>query len=330
MKRRILALGIAALAFTFAHAQEKSTLHLSGTTNGVSTGKVYLHKFIDKYYTVIDSASIQKGTFSFSTKTVLPEIYGISLETKENPYMLFLDKNQITVKLDSASEYGNTEVKGSALHTLFKDYKSRKGVKIDEFIKQHSSSLVAAYALYRDFSYRLTPSEIQSNIQLLDPSLQNTTYVQVLNKLVKTLGNVSVGKKAPEFSAATPDGKIVSLSDRLGKGYLLIDFWASWCTPCRRENPEIVKVYQKYKDKGFDILAISLDKSKDKWIKAIADDHLEWTQISELKFWQSEIIGKYGVRAIPSNVLVDSKGIIVARNLFGEDLDHLLNELLSK
>lgn len=330
MKRRILALGIAALAFTLAHAQEKSTLHLSGTTNGVSTGKVYLHKFIDKYYTVIDSARIQKGTFSFSTKTVLPEVYGISFGTKDSPYMLFLDKNQITIKLDSVDQYRNTQVNGSAQHALFVQYKQQEDVKIDQFIKQYPSSIVAVYALYRDFSYRLTPAEIQANIKLLAPALQKTNYVQVLNNLIKTWDKVAVGKQAPEFSAKTPEGTTVSLSNRLGKGYLLIDFWASWCSGCRKENPGIVKVYNKYKDKGFDILGVSLDRTKDKWIKAIADDHLDWTQVSELKFWQSDAVTKYGIRVIPSNVLVDSKGTIVARNLFGEDLDKLLYQLLSK
>jgi len=330
MKRRILALVVAALAFTFVHAQEKSTLHLSGTTAGVSTGKVYLHKFIDKYYTVVDSARIQNGAFSFSTKAVLPEIYGISLGTKDSPYMLFLDKNQITVKLDSVNQYRNTQIKGSIPHALFVEYKKQDDVKIDEFIKQHPSSIVAAYALYRDYSYRLTPAQIQSNIKLLSPALQNSNYVKVLYNLIKIWDKVAVGKQAPEFSGKTPDGTTVSLSNRLGKGYLLVDFWASWCPGCRQENPGIVKVFQKYKDKGFDILAISLDKSKDKWVKAIADDHLDWTQISELKFWQSDPVTKYGIRVIPSNVLVDSKGTIVARNLFGEDLDHLLNKLLSK
>lgn len=330
MKRNFFILATLALSFALAQAQEKSTLRLNGTTSGVTTGKVYLQKFVDKYYVVIDSAKIQNGQFSFSTKSDLPEIYGISLGTKENPYMLFLDKNQITVKLDSASQYSRTEVSGSALHALYTDYMNQKDVKIDEFIKQHPSSLVSAYALYRHFAYRLTPAEIQTNIKLLDPSLHKTTYVQVLNKLVATLNNVSVGKKAPEFSGTTPDGKKVGLSDRLGKGYLLIDFWASWCSPCRKENPGIVKVYQKYKGKGFDILAFSLDKSKDQWVKAIANDHLDWTQISELKYWQSEVLNKYGVRSIPTNFLVDSKGIIVAKNVFGEDLDKLLGELLNK
>lgn len=330
MKRGLFALAVLVLSITFVQAQEKSTLRLNGTTSGVATGKVYLQKFIDKYYVVIDSARIENGRFSFSTKTELPEIYGISLSTKESPYMLFLDQNQIAVKLGPAPDYNNTEVTGSALHTLYTDYMNQKDVKIDEFIKQHPSSLVSAYALYRHFAYRLTPAEIQANIKLLDPSLQKTNYVQVLNKLVATLNNVSVGKKAPEFSGTTPDGKKVGLSDRLGKGYLLIDFWVSWCTPCRKENPGIVKVYQKYKDKGFDIIAISLDKSKDQWIKAIADDRLEWTQISELKQWQNEVLSKYGVRSIPSNFLVDSKGVIVAKNVFGEDLDKLLGELLNK
>ncbi|BEG99012.1 TlpA disulfide reductase family protein [Bacteroides sedimenti] len=329
MKKRLLILAVMAISLLSAQAQEKTPLRLSGTVVGVTNGKVYLQKFIDKYYVVIDSAKIQNGQFSFSTKTELPEIYGLSSNSKENPYLLFLDKNQITVKLDPA-DYDRTVVKGSALHALYTDYMNQKEVKIDQFIKQHPSSLVSAYALYRHFAYRLTPAEIEANIKLLDPSLHKTTYVQVLKKLVATLNNVSIGKKAPGFSGTTPDGKTVGLSDRLGKGYLLIDFWASWCTPCRKENPGIVKVYQKYKDKGFDILAISLDKSKEQWVKAIADDHLEWTQISELKQWQNEVLNKYGVRSIPANFLVDSKGVIVAKNVFGEDLEKILNELLNK
>lgn len=142
---------------------------------------------------------------------------------------------------------------------------------------------MSAYVLYRDFSYRLTPEEISQNLQLLDPALQNTPYVAVLKDLVNVLNSVSVGKQAPDFEANTPEGKTIKLSDHFGK-YLLLDFWASWCGPCRRENPNLVKAYQKYHEKGFDIFAVSLDKSKEAWLKGIKDDNLSWTHVSDLAF----------------------------------------------
>src|SRR5690606_31430035 len=119
----------------------------------------------------------------------------------------------------------------------------------------------------------------------------------------------------------------VKLSDHKGK-YLLVDFWASWCGPCRRENPNLVKAWQKYKDKGFDVFGVSLDRKKENWVKAIKDDQLTWTQVSDLKFWNSEAAKLYGVRAIPSNVLLSPDGTIIAKNLTGEALHSKLEQLL--
>lgn len=109
---------------------------------------------------------------------------------------------------------------------------------------------------------------------------------------------------------------------------MLLDFWASWCPPCRRENPNVVKAFQDYKDKNFTILGISLDNNKDKWLKAIADDQLTWTHVSDLKYWDSEIPALYGVRGIPANVLLDPNGVIIAKNITGEELHDTLREVI--
>lgn len=318
------------LASLYAFKGSEAQPVIRGTVAGVQSGKVYLQRFENKMYFVVDSAEIKRGEFSFRTPLHLPEIYGLTLDTAKSTFQLFLDKNPVTVKLDSAMAYRETVVQGSALQDQFDDYRSQRNVKIDEFIKANPSSLVSAYVLYRFYSYRLSPEEIRSNVQLLDPALRQTPYVKVLEDLSNTLEVVAVGKRAPDFQLADTEGNTVTFSDHLGKGYVLLDFWASWCGPCRRENPNIVAAYHQFKDKGFDIFAVSLDRNRDRWLAAIEQDGLHWTNVSDLLFWDSEPAKLYGVRAIPANVLVDSNGVIVAKNLRGEDLAETLADLLDR
>lgn len=328
MKKSLFVMIIALIAVSCTQKQEESVL-LSGRVEGVESGIVYLQKFRNKTFDVIDSSEIVNGEFSFSKDVELPEIYGLSLDSTKGSFLLFLDENKANVVLDSANYYRNTTVEGSELHNLYVDYKSQRNVEIDSFIRQHPSSLVSAYALYRDYSYRLTPEQIRSNIDLLDPSLRNTPYVETLEELIPTLEEVAVGNKAPNFTATDTEGNSVELADHIGKSkYVFLDFWASWCGPCRRENPNIVRAYEEYKDKGFDIFAVSLDHSKVGWLAAIEKDKLTWTNVTDLKHWDSEPAKLYGVRAIPSNFLIDENGVIVAKNLKGEDLHSTLNDLL--
>ncbi|MEJ7736001.1 MAG: TlpA disulfide reductase family protein [Chitinophagaceae bacterium] len=150
---------------------------------------------------------------------------------------------------------------------------------------------------------------------------------QVAEQEKKKAGNSWVGKKAPDLALATAEGKTVSITSFKGK-YLLVDFWASWCGPCRQENPNVVKAYNQYKDKNFTILGVSLDKEKDPWLKAIKDDQLAWTHVSDLKYWNSKAVDVYKFEGIPFNVLIDPQGNIVAENLRGFDLEKRLEEVL--
>jgi len=146
-----------------------------------------------------------------------------------------------------------------------------------------------------------------------------------LDKTRKKASNegLEIGNVAPDFTLDTPDGKAVSLASMRGK-VVLVDFWAAWCGPCRRENPNVVKAYNTYKSKGFDVLGVSLDGEKDKWLKAIEKDKLTWTQVSDLKAWDSIVVGLYRIEGIPTNFLLDKNGKIIAKNLRGEELEQAL------
>ena len=139
---------------------------------------------------------------------------------------------------------------------------------------------------------------------------------------------LEAGASAPDFELAARDGPPRRLGDSRGR-LVYLDFWASWCGPCRAENPNVVKAFNQYKDKGFTILGVSLDQpnAKDKWIKAIHDDQLTWTHVSDLQYWKNAVAVQYGIQAIPQNLLIDKEGKIIGKNLRGEDLAQKLEEL---
>jgi peroxiredoxin len=179
----------------------------------------------------------------------------------------------------------------------------------------------------------------------LDKDQYYTTYVAVADKLKKEwptyssaksfvsfvdkLKTTAIGQPAPEIALPNPDGQVVTLSSMKGK-YVLVDFWAKWCGPCRQENPNVVRAYNKYKDKGFTVFGVSLDRSKEDWLKAIQDDGLTWTHVSDLKFWQSEAAKTYGITGIPFSLLLDPNGVIIDKNLRGAALDEKLAEIFDK
>ncbi|MDR1981626.1 MAG: AhpC/TSA family protein [Tannerellaceae bacterium] len=334
MKKSVLYLFLALAIGMTGCGKDPHTLNLSGTVKNISKGKIYLQRYENKSFFFIDSTDIVDGRFSFTSKTKLPEIYGLTIDgSGENPfhsYILFLDNNPITVELDTIHEFKNTTVKGSKEHDLYLELlKNLRKSTISDILKEHPSSLAALYIFYRYYSYRLSPEEIKAGIELLDPSFQQTEYVETLTELSNTLELVSVGKPAPDFAATDIEGKQVKLSDYLGRGYVLIDFWASWCAPCRKENPHLVKLYEEYKDKGFEIIGVSLDNQQAPWLKAINDDRLPWLQLIDRNAWAGEGVKKYGVRLISANFLIDKEGVIVGRNLKGDVLKRTLEELLT-
>lgn len=153
--------------------------------------------------------------------------------------------------------------------------------------------------------------------------------VQSLKKEIENIEKYAIGGTPPDFSQPTPEGEEFALSQLKGK-VVLIDFWASWCGPCRKENPNVVKIYNKYHEKGFDILSVSLDRKKDRWLDAIKKDGLPWHHISDLKGWQNKVAKDFEVRSIPHTVLIGADGKIVARGLRGAALEKKIAELLGE
>ncbi len=317
------------LVLLYSTAVAQTNVQISGTVKDLQKGTVYIQQFKNKVFYTVDSAKVVDGKYNLTTRLTLPEVYGITTIPNKSPLFLYLDKEDTNVKveLDTAKFYRNSVITGSRANEVFEKFKAAgRDVNISAFVSENPSSIVSAYLLYRNFAYRLEASEIQKNITVFTPEIQNTPYVENLKNYVVTLEKLSIGRKAPDFTLDNTDGKPVQFSSQLGK-YVLLDFWASWCGPCRKENPNVVKAYQTYKDKGFDVFGVSLDKEKEPWLKAIEKDNLTWTHVSDLLYWQSAPAALYGVRAIPANYLIDPNGVIIAKNLKGEDLQNKLAEI---
>lgn len=217
------------------------------------------------------------------------------------------------------------------INKLMKEYSKFQNEMNDyskKFIKENPDAFLSVLLL-ENFLMRqyLTPEEVKGYYEKLDKNLLETKSAKKIKSSLESLSAVVVGKKAPDFSAPSPDGKTISLKESLGK-ITIIDFWASWCGPCRKENPNVVALYNEFHPKGLNIIGVSLDKDAAKWKEAIAKDGLVWPHISNLKFWDEPIAKLYNVQSIPATFLVDAKGNIIAKDLRGDALYAKVKELL--
>ena len=324
----MMAGAMAMLAMTSCTAEKKGYV-IDGQVADVNEGVMYLKKYVDKSFIDVDSAVIVDGKFRF--EGVAPEALAHGLTTKKEsnrPMVFFLDNDAMQVSMnESGKELNITGSEANDIYMRNAKITRAKGYSLDSLLAAHPSSPVAAYFVVKDFAYKLDLEGMKAARAKFDASLNGSSYILQIESMIDRMEKVQVGSVAPDFTLPDVDGNPVSLSSFRGK-YVLVDFWAAWCPDCRKENPNIVAAWEKYKDKNFAVLGVSLDRKRDQWLAAIEKDGLKWTQVSDLKYWSSDAAVLYCIRWIPMSFLIDPEGKIVAIGLEGEELHNKLEELL--
>ncbi|HEX8332970.1 MAG TPA: TlpA disulfide reductase family protein [Segetibacter sp.] len=264
---------------------------------------------------------------SFFAATVIGGISNNDFNTLRKALLVYEDSlEMIGIRGEEANIAGDS-VLSANLHEQYYTLEKEKNTTIKQFAIEHPKSIAGAYFVTTVFDYSV--SELDSIYNAFDSTIKNHRYVNKIKEGIDAIRRTSIGQIAPDFELKNLNGKSVSLSSLKSK-YVFVDFWASWCAPCRAENPNLVKTYKQFKGKDFEILGVSLDDNKQEWLQAIKKDKLTWQHVSDLKGWESSVVPLYGLRGIPANFLVDTTGKIIARDMHGDQLQKKLEEIFKK
>ena len=331
----------------------------------MADGYVVLEEIGQSDVLVVDTLQVANdSTFRYSLRDVKPGFYRINFYGKQ--YVnLVLDDESMHVTADGDRPDGLAKVEGSTdtnyfnavngimqdmqnqinsmnadymkaradddaeamaeIEQRYKQIEQENSDKIKRKIKEMGTSLTAFYAV----NYLDAEKEFSFLKELADKfqqELPDSRYTQQFVAQIGALSKLAIGMPAPDIALPNPEGDTVRLSSLRGN-YVMVDFWAAWCKPCRMENPNVVRLYDEYKDKGFEIYGVSLDRTKDAWVDAIAQDNLTWKHVSDLQYFNSEAASLYNINAIPATVLLDKEGKIIAKNLRGQALEEKLAEI---
>lgn len=335
MKKTLLFLFVILSLHCFG--QNKTKFSLQGKTKDIADGTVLLlqNMLTNKF---IDSVVVKNNAFLFQTKISSFPIQVVLFDRSSSAKMIWLENNKMTFNSTNTS-FGEAVITGSKADSLvallrkegraFKSYEEMVANEM-KFIQNHPDNIVSAHNLSIMASVfgKEKSTELFAN---MSKENQQSEYGKKIAGLLLDLNDlkpVEIGEKYRDFSMFNQNGIEKKLSDFKGE-LVLLEFWASWCMPCRQENPNLVNTYNKFKANGFEIFAVSLDENKENWLKAIQKDGLNWEHVSDLKGRNNKAALLYRINGIPENVLIDQNGLIVGRNLRGENLDKMLTEIMS-
>lgn len=341
---------------------------INGSVENISEGKVLLQNIENNNYHTVDSTELVDGKFTFKGNVEMSDIYFIKIDGVRFNIQLFLENSKIDIKVNP-DDFAGIEVSGSATHAIYDEFLTGMNefrAQIDAITEQYRQATTEgtiseafqaelteqANAVYeaqdaylKSFTFEnttnivgpfiasqithlLSVEEMDKFLAEVSEDLKDVPYVITLQEKADLSRKTAIGQPMIDFTMNDTEGNPVTVSEINAK-LLLIDFWAAWCVPCRKENPNVVALYKEYKSKGLEILGVSFDRTKEDWLKAIQDDGITWLQVSDLQYWQNAAGQLYGIQSIPATLLIDENGIIVAKNLRGEELKAKVAEILN-
>ncbi|GAA4312782.1 TlpA disulfide reductase family protein [Compostibacter hankyongensis] len=366
MRSCLRGMGILVLALLMGQqAPAQHGFFIKGHITGAAGQPVYLVNAEGSE--IQDSAVIEKDLFSFQGKATGPTVYALFIGQGNNPLLTILE-NGDTLRIEARrGDFPMATVTGNRQAAEMQQYQrdfqplvaraaglNARAAGIDPadtaavetfrrqtadfnqeviktgiaYIRYHPQAIASIFVLMNELRNLLPPAQLEQLLQELDPAVLETKYGKGAQSWIRMASVTAIGSEAPDFTLQDPEGQPVGLSAFRGK-YVLIDFWASWCGPCRRENPNVVRAYSRYKDKNFTILGVSLDQEKTAWKEAIRQDGLNWTQVSDLQGWGNQAAQLYQVHSIPANFLLDPQGKIIGKDLRGAALESKLAEIFN-